>query len=536
MAAAGIAALAAGFFFISGTPGLPLDDAYIHLTFARNLAAGEGFCFNPGEFSLGFSSPLWITLLALLKRAGAGLVPAARVCSLLAFALSCALVFEVTRKSLPPNGASQAWGIGMAALASAGVFLSGNMLWLAGAGMEPFLFLALGLAAILLVKAEDPKFLSAGVLLGLAGLCRTTALALIIIIAIVALLSGKRSLRAAGGIAAALLLPAAWHVFSFAATGHVVAQTRAGKLASDLFNSGLSAKGAALYAWRHLAHLWLYERGIVILAFFGLAAAAVSLVVHLYSNTKNRTGRTDERAAIGLTERIAEISPASILGLWCVLHFSAHMLLFRSTAIITPYHNLRYHPLLVPAVCSLSAVAVWYVVSRIGYLLKSRAVFAAGVLFMMAPVVIEAWGAGSWQGYYTRNTDQIEHEHKKAAKWARGLLEEDARIACLDVGVLGFYSDRYVIDLGGLIDPAVLPWLENGRTGPYLVQKRATHYFAMVRHDSERITGVKKDHGRLYRLGLMERFHYRAYNQPVFLHSLGINVYKILPPKEDNGH
>ena len=46
-------------------PGFPLDDSWIHQVFARNLAAGNGFSFNPGEPIAGATAPLWTLLLAL---------------------------------------------------------------------------------------------------------------------------------------------------------------------------------------------------------------------------------------------------------------------------------------------------------------------------------------------------------------------------------------------------------------------------------------------------------------------------------------
>ena len=36
-------------FFLDGNLGFPLDDSWIHLQFARNLANGEGLTYNPGE-------------------------------------------------------------------------------------------------------------------------------------------------------------------------------------------------------------------------------------------------------------------------------------------------------------------------------------------------------------------------------------------------------------------------------------------------------------------------------------------------------
>ncbi len=64
--------LALGLFWlrqwqIAGTAGLssfPLDDPWIHLHFARNLAEGHGFAYNPGVPVAGSTAPLWTLLLA----------------------------------------------------------------------------------------------------------------------------------------------------------------------------------------------------------------------------------------------------------------------------------------------------------------------------------------------------------------------------------------------------------------------------------------------------------------------------------------
>ena len=50
---------------IAGEIGLPLDDSWIHLRFADNLAAGHGFAINPGVPVAGSTAPLWTLCLAL---------------------------------------------------------------------------------------------------------------------------------------------------------------------------------------------------------------------------------------------------------------------------------------------------------------------------------------------------------------------------------------------------------------------------------------------------------------------------------------
>ena len=46
--------------------GFPLDDSWIHLVFARNLATGHGLSFNPGDLVIGSTAPLWTALLSVL--------------------------------------------------------------------------------------------------------------------------------------------------------------------------------------------------------------------------------------------------------------------------------------------------------------------------------------------------------------------------------------------------------------------------------------------------------------------------------------
>src|ERR1043165_7461160 len=65
-----IAALIAVLFYLITSAlifqiGFPLDDAWIHQTYARNLAEHGEWAFRLGERSAGSTAPLWTLLLAL---------------------------------------------------------------------------------------------------------------------------------------------------------------------------------------------------------------------------------------------------------------------------------------------------------------------------------------------------------------------------------------------------------------------------------------------------------------------------------------
>lgn len=56
--------LIAAAMFSLGSLDFCLDDAWIHLSYAKSLRLGEGPSYNPHDFELGFSSPLWMLLLS----------------------------------------------------------------------------------------------------------------------------------------------------------------------------------------------------------------------------------------------------------------------------------------------------------------------------------------------------------------------------------------------------------------------------------------------------------------------------------------
>src|SRR5262249_11179643 len=129
---------------IAGEIGLPLDDSWIHLRFADNLAAGHGFAINPGVPVAASTAPLWTLLLALAIVLGAPGLVAAKALGRAAYVASGLLTRRLALAIGLTPGLALASGIGVVGL--------GRMAWGALSGMEVPLAAALVAAGCLLAS------------------------------------------------------------------------------------------------------------------------------------------------------------------------------------------------------------------------------------------------------------------------------------------------------------------------------------------------------------------------------------------------
>jgi hypothetical protein len=95
-------------------PGLrTIDDAYITFRYSRNLLAGAGFVYNPGEAVLGTTTPLYTLLMAgLAGLTGSGDFPQfAVIVNALADAVTAALLYRLARQLLDSRVPALALGV-----------------------------------------------------------------------------------------------------------------------------------------------------------------------------------------------------------------------------------------------------------------------------------------------------------------------------------------------------------------------------------------------------------------------------------------
>src|ERR1700753_2583853 len=127
---------------LAGRLGWPLDDSWIHLQFARNLAPGRGLSYTPGELVTGSTAPLWTALLALLSYLPGNLFLWVQLAGILLYLVGVDATWRLARQlGLPP---------GRAALAGGLTLCTGWLAWSALSGMEVPLFVALSLWGMIL--------------------------------------------------------------------------------------------------------------------------------------------------------------------------------------------------------------------------------------------------------------------------------------------------------------------------------------------------------------------------------------------------
>jgi hypothetical protein len=98
--------------------------------------------------------------------------------------------------------------------------------------------------------------------------------------------------------------------------------------------------------------------------------------------------------------------------------------------------------------------------------------FAGGTLLSLLTIGFAGLGANA----YAQDVAIINTEMVAAANWIEMELPEDALIAAHDIGALGYFAGREVVDLAGLVLPDVVAFIrDEAQLGVYLDQVGADY-------------------------------------------------------------
>lgn len=441
-----LAVLSAGLYLAfsrqAGDVGFPLDDAWIHQTYARSLGERGEFAFLPGQPSAGSTAPLWTALLALGYALGWPPLLWAYGAGMLLLALTAWLVHRQVLL-LKPSARLGAWVAGGLALTE------WHLVWSAGSGMETLLLAVLAL--VVFSGSPRARWPGLGLAAGLAVWVRPDGLLLLPCLLARWFAPGERrgrrfwlnTLTAAAALAAYLGL-------NLALSGTLWPNTLYAKQAeyAALTEAPLPARLGQMAAQPFI--------GVVAL----LAPGLISLVVARWSPPEERAADKDGRAAKprapesqGPESRAARLWPVALPLLWAAAVIGAYALRLPAT-----YQHGRYLMPVIPVLLALgvAGLAGWLRPNsrRPWRRVASRVWLTAG-----AAVAAGFWWLGAQA--YARDVQIIQTEMVPAAKWVETNTAPDALIAAHDIGALGYYGERPVLDLAGLVSPEVIPFMRD---------------------------------------------------------------------------
>lgn len=220
-------AFAATVFAVTHPMGLPLDDSYIYLTYAKQFGRAQPFTYFPGGgYSAGSTSVLWPMMLAPFWTLGARGHALVWVSYLMCSALYVVVALGVWRftRALAGN---------VAALVAAGITLAiAPFAWCALSGMEVAFASALLLAMLLLLaqsSREGPPSVRLGLVMAAASLARPEAMLIVFAVCGVCAVQRWRTPQAAAWWLAPLAAPIAWLTANKLLAGHFMPNTGVAK-------------------------------------------------------------------------------------------------------------------------------------------------------------------------------------------------------------------------------------------------------------------------------------------------------------------
>ena len=483
----------------------PLDDTYIHLVYARHLAQGLGFSFNAGEPSMGTTSPLWVIILSLFFRLGLDIYYSTIFFSLILF-LSCGLLVGLITKDLLSDIPCERKEIVYPlVLYSASLYLlNGNIHWYLFSGMETLLVHFFSLLSIYLYRHHGLT-VKTGLSLGLLLLTRITEVTLIGAIILIDLCRRKKGYT---GYLAILFVYVPYLIFSYFITGSIVPTTAQGKNITWV-DGEFHVLRIISFLIACLKYIFLYNPQIFLL----LVLSLIMFGVRIWPVSKRRK-------TLGVKGRIEERYLLWLIILWGIFHVGIYAVTFRTMA-----HHLRYISGIFPVAIFLSAYALAELDRR--WRLSGRWFLP---LFMTAMLAITVINLSFWKEVYRGNIEQIEKVYMKAAAWFKENTSPADRVACFDIGIMKYISNREIIDLGGLVNPEVYPYLVVHNCGEYIRHKKA-HYILYSRFpDCDLFTGIyRSEYGerKMLKQKQVASYSINYYNTPTITHSFELDIFRV---------
>lgn len=386
---------------IAGLWGFSLDDSWIHAVFARNIVTGQGYAFNPGHPVSGSTGPLYSVLLALVYSVTNDMVWSAKAIGIICQCVSALFIYRAARTL---DSRSEAIPVAAALL----VGISPSLLWASVSGMEISLYLVFVCAG--LERYVAGKDVAATLIWSLGVWVRPDGILLVAL----SMLGPLRSLWRRAAVAAAAIAP--FFLFNWVLGGSIFPQTVGAKA-----RWGIDLTGRTWKLVREWGALWgipyrvndELEHPLLLLLLLFVGAAVLwrrRPVMVLY--------------AIGL--------PLA-------------MSLFRENSA----SHKRYILYVIPFCVLLAMSGLRWLAARVTPRQAVRAVVAVAAICLVWEAIIASRKATT-HGWNVQNINMMQ---RLLGTTAADLTRPGDVVAASDIGAIGYFSQREVVDVMGLVSP-----------------------------------------------------------------------------------
>ena len=390
----------------------PYDDAYITFRYARNIALGRGFVYNVGEPVLGTTTPLYTLLLAGFALIWPNLPLVSHALGVLAWAFCALIVYGIGQTASHRV-------VGLAAAA----WIALSTLLLNVLGMETPLYVCLALLTLYLQLKRRLGW--AALCAGLTFLMRWDGILVVGVFLFAVLLQNRKALLRASLTCAASIGP--WLIYSYVTFGSVFPNSFYAKVGQG-WNQELGG-----------AEIGTFGRGLLSLAKSAYGANRLFVLFPIF-------------AVLGLLAVFRGRARWWPLLLWTAAYLVSYMAL---GVLSFPW----YATPLVPALALLAAEgiheAALFVSRRIEQ--SARYILSAALLTTIYLVPSVDWMIQSQKTV----VDAHSTTYLRVGQWLRDHTPPNSTVAMIEIGIIGYYSDRPVVDTMGLVSPEIVGHLES---------------------------------------------------------------------------
>jgi len=415
----------------AGQPGFPLDDAWIHQTYARNLGMHGLMAFSPGIPSTGSTSAGWTAVLA----AGYFLeLPFFFWAYLWGCIFSVATAFTTAQLSHSYFG-----NFRNAVIVAVICIFEWHLAWSAVSGMEISLFIFLALLFLLLLRRNSPPYIM-GIVAGLAFLVRPEAAILIAVYGVKILIENRANVRKLISVIAIfglvlLLIISPWTIFNLTYSGRPFPST---------ISSKFIQYGYPFSIWKSLKYIWdvflYFLNGPLMLLVPGAGFAVFT----------------------ALRQKRTILCPA--------FAWSLALILIYAVALPAIYHHGRYLMPLIPIASIFGVEGLTSIFEK--YQLNGR--LRNMIWIVISTIVIVLWIDGA--STFAIQVKLLNTNHADVAHWVDKHTPRDAVIATHDIGLVGYITQRQLVDLAGLVTPEVIPIMNDQiKLAEFVREKHVTY-------------------------------------------------------------